>query len=67
MSVGTLLDRCCMAYDEASRCGVERAAVIALFQHLAAELIVEEDIKGHLTGHDVCRLLILHAAGGSND
>jgi len=67
MNVGTLLDRCCMAYDEASNHGVERAAVIALFQHLAAELIVEQDLKGHLSGHDVCRLLIVHTTGESND
>jgi hypothetical protein len=62
----TLLGRCCAAYDEASEHGVERDAVIALFQHLAAELIYEEHHRGHLTGHDVCRLLIVHAAGGGN-
>lgn len=55
----TLIDRCRRAYDEAPGWGTAHPKGIALvLEHLAAEIMAQQHMRGSMDAHDVARLLL---------
>lgn len=55
----TLLDRCRRAYDEAPTAGVAtRGGLTLVLEHLAAEIMAAQHMRGIMSGHDAARMLL---------
>lgn len=57
----TFLDRCCAAYNETVGNGWSPArhiGVAAVLEHLAAELLAYQELRGSVTSHELARILL---------
>lgn len=57
----TLLDRCCIAYNEALGTGCSpgrHVGVAAVLVHLAAEVMAYQELRGSVSSHELARLLL---------
>lgn len=55
----TLLDRCRRAYDEAPAAGMaSRSGLTLVLEHLAAEIMAAQHMRGTMSGHDAARMLL---------
>jgi len=57
----TLLGRCCAAYGETIGDGwspVLQIGVAAVLEHLAAELMAYQELRGSVTSHELARILL---------